>query len=72
MLVHNELDWVLETFGCTVIRVTEKAIKLPFIHNFLALSLDHYTFDALATGNFTTTHQINRFSVLKIEGKFAE
>jgi hypothetical protein len=53
-----------------MIRVTARAIELPFDDNILSLTLDHDVFNALTAGNFSTTHQINGLSVFKIERKF--
>jgi hypothetical protein len=72
MLVSGKLDRLLIIFLCTVIKVTVRTIELSFYDKILALTLDHDVFNALATGNFTTTNQINGLPVFKIERKFAE
>jgi hypothetical protein len=72
MLVSTKLDWLINTFLLAVIRVTVRAIELPFDDKILALTLDHDVFNALSTGSLTTTDQIYGFSVLKIKRNFAE
>jgi hypothetical protein len=72
MLVCTKLDRLIKTFFLAVIRVTVRAIELPFDDKILVLTLDHDVFNALTAGNFTTTYQINRFPVFKIERKFTE
>ena len=69
---RSEFDWLLKTFWRTMIRVTQRAIELTFYDKLLALTFDHLSFDTLTASSFTTTHQINGFPVLKIEGKFTK
>ena len=72
MFIRAELNWYLNTFWCTVIRVTEGAFELAFDNKFLALTFDHLCFHTVTACSLTATHQINGFSVSKVELKLAE
>ena len=55
-----------------MIRVTERAFKLPFDDKFLALTFHHHRLDTLTTGSFITTLQNNRLSIFEIEELLAD
>jgi hypothetical protein len=72
MLISSKLDRFIETFRSTMIRVTERALELPFDNKFLALTFDHLCFYTFTASSLTAAHQINRLSVFKVELKLAD
>ena len=72
MLVCTYLNRFIIINLCTVIRVTERTIKLSFNDKILARTFDHEIFHALTASNFFTTLQLNWFSIFKIERKFTK
>ena len=72
IIIRSKLYRFIKPLRCTVIRVTERAFKLPFDDKFLALTFHHHRFDTLTTGNFSTAYQINGFSIFKIEEVLAD
>jgi hypothetical protein len=72
LFVGTKLYGFLITLMCTMIRVTERAVKLAFNDKFFAFTLDHFLFHAVSTGCFIATLQINRFSALEIVEMLAE
>ena len=72
LLISNKLDRFFKTLVRAVIRVTEGAFELAFDNKFLALTFDHLSFHTVTACSLTTTHQINGFSVSKVELKLAE
>jgi hypothetical protein len=72
MLVYTKLGWLIISFVCTMIRVTERAIELTFYHMLLAFTLHHLCFQAVTACSFLTAYQINRLSIFKIEAMLAE
>ncbi len=72
MFIRTELDRLFIVFLCTVIRVTERTIKLTFDDQFFVLTFYHEGFNTVTTGNFIATNQVDRFSVFKIKVVLAE
>ena len=72
MLIRGKLDRFLIIFRSTVIKVTERAIKLSSNDKFLAFTLHHAGFDTLSAGSFIATLQVDRLSILKIKEIFAD
>jgi hypothetical protein len=71
MLIRGKLDRFLIIFRSTVIKVTERAIKLSSNDEFLAFTLHHASFDTLSAGSFIATLQVDRLSILKIKEMLA-
>ena len=72
MLIRGKLDRFLIIFRSTVIKVTERAIKLSSYDELLTFTLHHASFDTLPAGSFITTLQVDRLSILKIKEIFAD
>ena len=72
MLIWGKFDCFLIILRCTVIKVTERAIKFSSDDNFLALTFHHEVFDTLSAGSFIATLQENRLSLLEIKEMLAD
>jgi hypothetical protein len=72
MLVGTKLYGFLITLMCTMIRVTERAVKLAFDDKFFAFTLNHFLFHTFSAGSFVTAFHINRLSVFEIVEMLAE
>ena len=66
MPIRGKLDRFLIIFRSTVIKVTERAIKLSSDDDFFALTFHHVGFDTISAGSFIATLQENRLSILEI------
>ena len=56
MLVSAKLDWFVNAFLLTMIRVTKRAIELTFDDKFLALTVHHQCFHAITARSFSTAN----------------
>ncbi len=72
MFIRAELNWYLNTFWCTVIRVTEGTIELAFDDKFLVLTFYHEGFNTVTTGNLIAAFQVDRLSIFEIKVVLAE
>ncbi len=72
IFIWTKLNRNVTALRCTMIRVTERTVKLSFVDNFFIFTLDHLLFNAIAASSFSAAIQYDWFPVFKIVRQLAQ